>query len=77
MMYYGPMLYGMPVTSFAFRKFSDSVYWMHYTSRYGDVICDSEIPSPIPDQIFANGFDVAGSPPIPGEAILINGFERS
>jgi hypothetical protein len=79
MMYYGPSAFGIPINFVFFRLLpTDSTKgWMHYDTRYGNVICDNEIPSPIPDQIFRNGFDPTGATVIPGETIFLNGFEVS
>lgn len=50
-------------------------FLMEYKTEPGNIICDNEVPSPIPDAIFRNGFDASGSVPIPGETIFLNGFE--
>lgn len=77
MMYYGPSAFGIPITFFFYRLLPNdpSKGWMHYTTRYGNVICDNEIPSPIPDEIFGNGFERTGPLIIPGDTIFANWFE--
>jgi hypothetical protein len=49
-------------------------FLMEYRTEPGNIVCDNEIPNPIPDAIFKNGFDPA-SVVIPGDTIYLDGFE--
>jgi hypothetical protein len=61
------------ITSFKYRTIPQlpGKFVMKYVSEPGNIICDNEIPSPIPDQIFRNGFER----PVPADAIFIDSFD--
>lgn len=88
-LYLGQFFYPVyRIKAFAYRSIPQLPGYkvLEYRSESGNVICDNEIPSPIPDPIFASGFQ--GSVVVPvdrvfadsfqtrGNVIFTSGFER-
>lgn len=79
-LYLGQFFYPVyRIKAFSYRSIPQlpGYFGMYYTSEPGDMVCDNEIPSPIPDKIFANGFERTGPLVIPGDTIFIGWFDAN